>query len=243
MTADVVAVPEQVIRLRANGLVIGVWSCTPLALEELAVGRLMADGFIGCADDVVSLGTLPERHGVLDVEAEVAEAGARTGVEEREHRARHGCGLRFFLDCSPRTIARDEREGGPAARPDLDMFHPLFRSLYERAGAYRQTGGLHTAAFTDGGSLFALHEEVGRHNAVDKAIGTLVLERQPIGRLGLITTARISGEIAMKAARAGVAWIASRSIPTTLALEIARAARLPIVARAAGKDATVFAAT
>ena len=51
----------------------------------------------------------------------------------------------------------------------------------------------------------------------------------------------ISGGIAEKAARAGLAWVASRSVPTTLAVEIAAAAGLPIVARAAGKDARVFA--
>ncbi|NIP78675.1 MAG: sulfurtransferase FdhD, partial [Gemmatimonadetes bacterium] len=82
--------------------------------------------------------------------------------------------------------------------------------------------------------------EVGRHNGVDKTIGSALLAGSTLTTLGLLTTARISGEIAEKAARAGLAWVASRSVPTTLAVEIAAAAGLPLVARAPGKDVRVF---
>jgi FdhD protein len=81
---------------------------------------------------------------------------------------------------------------------------------------------------------------VGRHNGVDKAIGAALLAGADLGALGLLTTARISGEIAEKAARAGVAWVASRSVPTTLAVELAATAGLPLVARAGSPDARVF---
>ena len=61
----------------------------------------------------------------------------------------------------------------------------------------------------------------------------------PVLIFQLLVTSRISGEIALKAGRAGLAWIASRSIPTTLALRIAQAASIPLVGRAPIKDAYV----
>jgi FdhD protein len=76
---------------------------------------------------------------------------------------------------------------------------------------------------------------------VDKAIGGGLLAGANLARLGLVLSARVSADIAAKAARAGLAWIASRSVPTTLAVEIAEAAGIPIIARAAGPEARVFA--
>ncbi|MBW3552248.1 MAG: formate dehydrogenase accessory sulfurtransferase FdhD [Gemmatimonadetes bacterium] len=237
MTRDVVAVPEKAVRLRVNGLRIATWTCTPHALEALAAGRLVHDGFITSADDVLALRTLPPEDGILGVDAEVPPGRMAVAVAEAEHRDEHGCGPRFLLDCRPDLIRR-----APAAPPpDPAAFHGLFRALYDGAATYRGTGGLHTAALSDGASLSFLHEEVGRHNAVDKAIGHALLEGADRPALGLVTTARISGDIAAKAARAGLAWIASRSVPTTLAVEIAAVAGIGIVARAPSPDARVFA--
>jgi FdhD protein len=96
---------------------------------------------------------------------------------------------------------------------------------------------MHAAALSDGRELLFAIEEVGRHNAVDKVIGQAILAGMPTAGLGLILTARISGEIALKAARAGLGWVASRSVPTTLALELASRAGLPLLARAVAKEA------
>jgi len=79
-------------------------------------------------------------------------------------------------------------------------------------------------------------EEVGRHNAVDKTIGSAILANAPLDGFGLVLSARVSGEIAWKAGRAHLSWIASRSIPTSLAIEISQVTRIPIIARAMGKE-------
>ncbi len=75
-------------------------------------------------------------------------------------------------------------------------------------------------------------EDIGRHNAVDKVIGAAVLAREPIGGRGLLVTGRISAELAFKAARAGLAWVATPSVPSTLAVTIARGAGMVLVGRA-----------
>jgi FdhD protein len=85
---------------------------------------------------------------------------------------------------------------------------------------------------TDGGKLLAHAEDIGRHNAVDKVVGIATLARTELAGLGLLVTGRISAELAFKAARAGIAWVATPSVPSTLAVEIARRAGLVVVGRA-----------
>lgn len=235
MQRPVRAVPEEVVRLRVNGRPVATWSCSPAAFEALAVGRMLGFGFIRTRQDV--LGLRVTRDGPIHVvDAEVVEAGAAIALEDAAHRREHGCGLRFLIDCRPARIAR----GASSAPPDPDRFPDLFRALFERSSSRKGGGGHHTAALSDGEALVHAHEEVGRHNGVDKVIGDALMAGVDLGAHGLVTTARISGEIMEKAARAGVGWVASRSVPTTLAVEIAGAAGITIVGRAASPDAGVF---
>lgn len=240
MKRTVVAVPEEVVRLRVNGSDVATWTCTPEALEALAVGRLLAMGFIRSAADIraVDAGHEP---GALTITVQLSADAAAAGAEELEHRRRHGCGLRFLIDCRPDLMpARSSHGTGWVGPPDADQFPALFRDLFERSPSRKEAGGHHTAALSDGETLVHVHEEVGRHNGADKVIGAALLAGLDPRPHGLLTTARISGEIAEKAARAGLAWVASRSVPTTLAVAIAAAAGLTLVGRAASPDARTF---
>jgi FdhD protein len=85
---------------------------------------------------------------------------------------------------------------------------------------------------SDGVELLHHAEDIGRHNAVDKVIGAALLARRPIPGLGLLVTGRISAELAFKAARAGIAWVATPSVPSTLAGAIASRTGTILVGRA-----------
>jgi FdhD protein len=91
---------------------------------------------------------------------------------------------------------------------------------------------VHAAALTDGEILFHHAEDIGRHNAVDKVLGAALLARRPVAGLGLLVTGRISAELAFKAARAELAWVATPSVPSTLAVEVARRSGMVLVGRA-----------
>lgn len=231
-------VPEEPVRLRVNGLPLATWSASPAALEALGAGRLLATGFVRQRADIRALEALPPEAGIHRIHAEVPPEHAAAAIREREHRREHGCGLRFLLDCQPELLPA--RSGDGPGVPEPDAFQNLFRELFDRSPSRKTTGGHHTTGLSDGRRLIHVHEEVGRHNGVDKAIGAALLADHDLRGLGLITSARISGEIAEKAARAGLAWVASRSVPTTMAVEIAATAGMPLIARAAGKDARIF---
>ncbi len=86
---------------------------------------------------------------------------------------------------------------------------------------FRRTGGLHAAAIFDSeGSLLVVREDIGRHNAVDKAIGAIVGDRWPLGEVLLMVSGRVSFEMVQKAAVAGIPMICGVSAASSLAAEL-----------------------
>lgn len=209
-------------------------TCTPEQLEAFAVGRLMAEGYISDASDVRSV-LVSGNENAPTIAVELPLPAAQAGEAERRHRHQQHCGILHFLDCAPDILRRPWLSDAPP----LDTFPHVYQQLFAAAEQHKDTGGMHSAALSNGQNCVHVAHDVGRHNAVDKTIGLAVLADEDITRYGLVLTSRISGDIALKAARARLAWVASRSIPTSLALRIAQAAGLPLIGRAPGKDAFV----
>jgi FdhD protein len=140
-----------------------------------------------------------------------------------------GCGAVATILADPATFAAAPARG---PTPEAGVLRSLFKQLFQRGERYRDTGGIHAAALTDATSLIAHAEDIGRHNAVDKVIGGALLGRRAPAGLGLLVTGRISAELASKAARAGLVWIATPSVPSTLAVDIARRTGMTLIGRA-----------
>ena len=111
----------------------------------------------------------------------------------------------------------------------------------ERASAlFRETGGVHAAALTDGRSLVAFAEDIGRHNAVDKVIGRCLRAGVPLGSLAALSTGRVSANVLAKAARVGVPVVASHGAVTSRAIDLALAAGVTVVGFARGQRMNVY---
>jgi FdhD protein len=145
------------------------------------------------------------------------------------HRMEHGCGLRHELDCAPGSLRPSHVR---AAAPDADL-SDAFRALFAAAEQASASGGLHATALMRGETIVYIDTDVARHSSVDRVFGLATLDGADLSKLGLLLSARLSGSMALKAALAGVGWVASRSIATSLAAEIAAAAELPVLQRAA----------
>jgi FdhD protein len=140
-----------------------------------------------------------------------------------------GCGAVSVFIADPKTAPA--ATSAPAL-PSLDQTRALFKQLFERGERYKTTGGIHAAGLTDGTALLHHAEDIGRHNAVDKVIGGALLAGRPIPGLGLLVTGRISGELAFKAARAGVSYVATPSVPSSIAVDIAARSGMVLIGRA-----------
>ncbi len=224
--ADRAAVEETPVWLEVNGRPAVTWMCTPDLLEELAVGWLHGEGYIDHVDEV----TLRPCATDLGFWADVPPARADAVVAERRRPVlASGCGAVATYLADPAAVEAAPPRG---AAPEPERLRVLFKSLFGQGERYRDTGGIHAAALTDGVELLAHAEDIGRHNAVDKSIGGALIARRPVAGLGLLVTGRISAELAFKAVRAGIAWVATPSVPSTLAVEIARRSGVALVGRA-----------
>ncbi|HEY7192268.1 MAG TPA: formate dehydrogenase accessory sulfurtransferase FdhD [Gemmatimonadales bacterium] len=228
MRADSAVVEEWPVWLEVNGEPAVTWMCTPDQLEELAVGWLHGEGYIGSLDDLVLLRPCaPDLGFWADVKPERLAA---VKGENRKRVLASGCGAVATMLADPEAMARSvPLRGDP---PAAETLRALFKQLFAAGARYNETGGIHAAALTDGAILLFHAEDIGRHNAVDKVIGAAVLARTPIEGRGLLVTGRISAELAFKAARAGLAWVATPSVPSTLAVTIAERSGMVLVGRA-----------
>jgi len=231
------AVDEVPVWLEVNGESAVTWMCTPDQLPELVVGWLFGEGYIDARDDLLSLRPCAKDLGFW---AEVPAARYETveGAERRRVLA-SGCGavttILGSLSAVPRRTA-------PPAIPDLAQTRRLFKELFALGTRYHETGGIHAAALTDGTTLMVHAEDIGRHNAVDKVLGATIMAGKRPDDLMLLVTGRISGELAFKAARARLSVVATPSVPSSLAVEIAAASGLALVGRAVSGEPQVWLA-
>ncbi len=220
------AVEETPVWLQVNGTPVVTWMCTPALLEELAVGWLHGEGYADSIDEIKLRPCATD----LGFWADVPPARvAAVQAEGRRPVLASGCGAVSTFLAEPGTVEARPARGVP---PGMEQFRVLFKQLFARGERYKDTGGIHAAALIDGDTLLSHAEDIGRHNAVDKSIGGALLARQPVAGLGLLVTGRISAELAFKAARAGIVWVATPSVPSILAVEIARRSGMVLVGRA-----------
>lgn len=221
------AVEEAPVWLELNGAPIVTWMCTPEQLDDLVIGWLFGEGYIDGMGDIVRMRPCAKELGFwVDVPEE--RYNTVEGMERRRILA-SGCGSVTAILGSLSDVPR--RRG---AMPILDTprLRALFKDLFTRGSRYKETGGVHAAALTDGETLLHHAEDIGRHNAVDKVVGAAVQAGENPADLILLVTGRISGELAFKAARAQIAVIATPSVPSTIAVDIARAAGMSLIGRA-----------
>ncbi len=228
MRADSAVVEEWPVWLEVNGEPAVTWMCTPDQLEELVVGWLHGEGYIASLDDLVQLRPCaPDLGFWADVKPERV---AQVKGERRKPVLASGCGAVATMLADPEAMAHSPPLRGDPPAPET--LRARFKELFAAGARYNETGGIHAAALTDGHTLLFHAEDIGRHNAVDKVIGAAVLARTPIENRGLLVTGRISAELAFKAARAGLAWVATPSVPSTLAVTIAERSGMVLVGRA-----------
>jgi formate dehydrogenase accessory protein FdhD len=205
---------ERPITIYMNDVEVATTQASPSDLEELAVGFLLAEGLLSDRAALKSVDADSKR-GLVYVETE------ESVPDELVYKTRYitsGCGKGVTF--SSVGHARDLEHVPPGLHVDADTLHHMMREMSARADAYRDTGGMHACALGRGGEVLLVREDVGRHNAVDKLLGRAWLDRIATADAVVLTTGRISYEMAVKAAKARVPIVASRSAVTDLAAEI-----------------------
>lgn len=228
---------EEPMEIRAGGpgqdlIQIAVTMRTPGGDFELAAGFLVTEGLVAPADiaRVAYCDDVDDEEQRYNVVSVRLQRDFDPGVlKARNFFANSSCGVcgKASLDdievhCAP---------VGPGPVVEAAVIRSLPESLRERQRVFDQTGGLHAAGlFSPTGTLLALREDVGRHNAVDKIVGEAALAGDlPLADAVLQVSGRVSFEIVQKAAMAGIPIVSAVSAPSSLAVEAGERLGMTIV--------------
>ncbi|HMG06691.1 MAG TPA: formate dehydrogenase accessory sulfurtransferase FdhD [Chthoniobacterales bacterium] len=222
---DEVAI-EEPLEIRIGQDPVAVTMRTPGHDDELAAGFLLSEGIVRVRSDLreITPCTLPASLGnVLNVTL-AATARFSPAAAHRFGTISTSCGL-----CGKTSIEFIRQQFPPIdskkkVRIETATVLDLPERLRAAQGNFARTGGIHAAAIFDlVGNLLVLREDIGRHNAVDKAIGRAFLDDLlPLGNHIMIVSGRSSFEIVQKALAAGIPIVAAVSAPSSLAVNFAR---------------------
>lgn len=207
-------------------------ACSPVDFEELAAGYLFSEGLITAKAEIVAITQEDDW-----IRVELTEK--RIELSPMTHKViTSGCGRStIFSDLSGSGLKKVRSE----ARFSHEMIYQAAHTLHRSSVLFAETGGVHNALLTDvQGDLAIFREDVGRHNAVDKLIGYLVLQEQMPDDKALLTTGRISTEILLKTARRQIPLLISRSAPTDLAIRLAYRLGITLIGFARGKRMNIY---
>lgn len=231
--ADIVRdwVPEAPVALEFNGVSWAVMMATPADLEDFATGFALGEGLAASATDITDIAVAEVELGWVVRATIPGLAPERLNERVRNRVAESSCGL-----CGIENLAALARPlPRVAAHPPLAQA-AIFAALAALPALQvlgHRTGAAHAAAHADAaGTITCMREDVGRHTALDKAVGAMARAGRPLAPGFILSTARCSFEIVEKAVRAGATTLVTISLPTTLAVTRAAEAGLSLWALA-----------
>ena len=242
-------VVEEPLEIRVNGSPVTVTMRTPGSDVELAQGFLLTEGVIARREDVLTVqycrgAETPDgtnTYNVLDVTLHPDVPPPDTDVT-RNFYTTSSCGVCGKASLEAVRLSSRYSPGDDPTSVATATLTSMPARLRSAQKVFASTGGLHAAAlFTADGTLLAVREDIGRHNAVDKVIGwALETGHIPLGGNVLLVSGRASFELTQKAVMAGIPVLAAVSAPSSLAVDLAGQSGLTLIAFLRGDSMNVY---
>ena len=246
-------VTEEPLQLMLDGVPLSVVMRTPGEDIELALGLMFAEGIVRSLDAIghvrISAESGETASGISvdsslvesnQIDVQLTEAPRRR--PERSMLSSSACGVcgAVLIEDLRRDLA--QLPAGPTIDPAL--LPPLVERLRSGQGVFERTGGLHAAGlFSAVGDLMCMREDIGRHNAVDKVVGRMLLDgRLPARDAILVVSGRAGYEIVQKSITAGMPLLAAVGAPSSLAVALSREFNQTLVGFLRGERFNVYAA-
>jgi len=226
---------ELPIRLVLNGNPLVTLLCTPSELEELTIGFLLSEGLLHEKSSIKKI-DLNEREAMVHIELNDLPADLSNLFEKRTISSGCGKGVTF----TQYRMEADRRIGiqGPLLR--LDDIRQLLKTFRNLSSLYLETGGVHSAALSNGQDILFFSEDIGRHNAVDKLIGKAFMRSVSMENKILLTSGRVTSEIMTKAGRNRFPILISRAAPSCMAISSAEDMGITLIGFARGERLNIY---
>ncbi len=225
---DPVAI-EKKLRLSINGKEVLKLYCSPTMIRELVAGFIMTEGIIEgswCA----------ERMEIIYGDEIIVDVPAEGRLNLQGAAITSGCvgGITFNRELDI------DLTNTKSITIEADQLRSLFQKFQKASSLYNLTGCIHSAAVSDGKNIIILAEDIGRHNAVDKAIGYCFLENIPLDNKIMLVSGRLSSEMISKCIKWSIPIVVSRTAPTALSIELAQQKGVTVVGFMRGKRFNIY---
>ena len=236
---------EHRLELVVNEQLLARLVCTPDDLENLVVGRLITEGIIADAEEIEQLylcesGNRARIFLKKDVKFETARTEEPTCCTDNRvflqpERAISGSGNQGQI-AKEQMIQRRDSGGGLAQEQTAvwkkEWIFSIVKAFSEDSKLHRSTGGTHSCLLAVEDRVLYVAEDLGRHNAMDKAIGYAAMQGLGRDKCILFTTGRVPTDMVRKAVAARIPVLVSKAVPTAEAVEMARENGLTLICRA-----------
>ena len=210
--------------------------CSPDNLKELSAGFLYSSGLIHSADDIehISVNVSKMTSRITTRKKDLSD----DAIFKRIYTSGCGKNMLFYntLDVAGGKIVTNK------IQIQSSQITELVKAFEAKSATYKETGGVHSAAFCSESEIIAFHEDIGRHNAIDKVVGEALFSNMNMENLMVLTSGRISSEVMYKIQKMGCAVIVSRSAPTSLAVKLAEKWNITLVGFVRGRRMNVYTA-
>ncbi len=212
--------------------------CSPGDKRSMVVGFLFTEGIIQHVDDIAVLAECADNPDIIRVRlSKTAQDNA--SISRRNMMIVSSCGLCGTVDIHKKIAALPPVDN--TLRVDTNIMNRMMDLLYSKQTVHKQTGGTHAILIFDAkGNMLSFAEDIGRHNALDKAIGQGLLTGSAIKGSGAVFSGRVSFDMVAKCSRAGIEVVLAVSAPTSLALNTASACGITICAFVRNGGATLY---
>lgn len=217
----------------------GTIICSPEQIEEMVVGHLLSEGLLNSINELEELQIKKDGKCLVTVKAGI-DAKNRILTSQRFARIIvSSCGIPNYKPLSEIL----------SNLPEIDLKLKIYSSVISNsvkklnfiAEKFRKTGGVHVAAlFSESGNIVALAEDVGRHNAVDKVIGSAAIKKIDCTKLFLALSGRLTGDIVLKSARTKISIVASVSAAISSGIDTAIATKITLIGFVRGRRMNVY---
>lgn len=214
--SDLLAVEKRIV-ISVNSKEVMSLYCTPIMVRELVVGMFLTE-------NLIKGGWCVDRMSIVYGDEVVVDISAEEDVNLSDGVITSGCigGITF-----PKRLHLEYFEDD--FKITADDLKTLFRRFQNASELYKNTGCVHSAGLSDGKDIYCIAEDIGRHNAVDKVIGYALLENIEFKDKIMLASGRLSSEIVSKCARWQIPVVASRTSPTSLAVQIAEKSGVTVI--------------
>jgi FdhD protein len=227
-------VREFPLKLIVNQREVATLICSPHDLRFLVAGFLRLQGFVETVEDFLMLSVCNDFG--------IAHVGIRGDLPDRLRpvlTSGCGAGISFTLPQQTSKASRVCSPPRPIHRPS-EIFG-MMEQLARLAENYKSHGGIHSAAVGNGESLLLYAEDLGRHNTLDRIAGEALFKGIDLDGTMLVTSGRVSTELAAKASMLGISAIASRTAPTDMAVKMCEQAGIVLIGYVRGGRFTIYA--